>query len=393
MYRARRAFTALVRYIYVVIIIFILIGCGKDDTTTQDDLLELNTKLTDELKLDLAYEGKVYQTDRIGEVSLGSCTDGDTANFISDGKSIAVRFLNVDTPETNGKLDPWGKAAKDFTCDKLTNAKTIVLEGRTNMFDTYGRYLAYVWYDGRLLNLELVELAYSKADETSDERYGDLFEKAETKARKTKKRVHGEKDPNYDYGRKTVTLEELRTNIEQYLYKNIEFTGIVTRELGDDAFVEQDGYGVYIYTNRNKTTRLTTGNVVTIKGTVSEFHGAYQIIGVSRINIEVKEEGRTDLIVPRVVNISQLSKDIEGSLLRLNELEITSVSSSSGGKNIYVKDIYGGTALIRIDDSVLSEFNGINFVVGETIDVIAPLSEFEGELQLMLCSKDDVIFY
>lgn len=368
---------------------FVLVACDKEpkeDTTVK----ELNTDLTDQLSLDQSYSGKVYQTDRIGEVELVSCTDGDTATFRSNGSNIPVRFLDVDTPETKGQVEPWGLAASEFTCDKLTNAETIVLEGRSQMIDTYGRYLAYIWYDGRLLNLELVEMAYTKADSTSDPKYGNIFMQAETKARTTGKRVYGEKDPNFDYGRSKVDLEHLRTNIESYLYKNVEIEGVVTRKLGEDVFVELDGFGIYLFTNYSYTSRLTVGNRVKVKGTVAEYEGSYQITGVTRATVEVISEGNT--VEPTVVTINDLNSSKEGALLRLNDLEITRVSNSGSAKNIYVKDSNGNTALVRIDGDVISAFADVTFTVGDQIDVIAPLTSYRGDLQLMLCTPSDVIF-
>lgn len=35
------------------------------------------------------------------EVKFSSCIDGDTARFIMDKEEIKVRFLAIDTPETN----------------------------------------------------------------------------------------------------------------------------------------------------------------------------------------------------------------------------------------------------------------------------------------------------
>ena len=51
------------------------------------------------------------------------------------------------------------------------NAKTVVLESELDISgkyskpttETYGRYLGFVWVDGVLLNLELVELAYTNS--------------------------------------------------------------------------------------------------------------------------------------------------------------------------------------------------------------------------------------
>ena len=44
----------------------------------------------------------------------------------------------------------------------MREAKQIVLEAEGVRIDTYDRYLAFVWVDGVLLNLELVQQAYTE---------------------------------------------------------------------------------------------------------------------------------------------------------------------------------------------------------------------------------------
>ena len=373
--------------------VLVLAACGNDEASTTEEIPTLNTNLTDELVLELDYEGKNYKDDRIGEVSLSSCTDGDTADFSANGDTFSVRFLNVDTPETKGALEPWGTAASDYVCDKLENADTIVLEGRTVMTDTYGRNLAFVWYDGRLLNLELVEQAYSRSDSGSDESYGELFQQAEANARATGKRVFGETDPNFSYGITTFTLEYLREddNMSDNMGNKIKFTGVVTKRIAGDAFVQLDGFGVYLYLNHSSTTKLTIGNLVTVEGTIAEYNGAHQIIGVTRNTVTVEEEGRLDLIQPTVITIPDITKALEGSLLELNDVEITDhYVSSNGAENITVKDDDGNTIVVRIHQNIAILFTDLSFTVGDTIDVTAPLSQYNGEYQLMLTSVEDI---
>ena len=60
------------------------------------------------------------------EVIFDSCVDGDTAKFIIDGEVKSVRFLAIDTPETvhpTKDEEPYGKEARDFTCNSLKKLK------------------------------------------------------------------------------------------------------------------------------------------------------------------------------------------------------------------------------------------------------------------------------
>ena len=166
--------------------------------------LELTFKISDQVKIDFDYEGKSFINDGVGKVELVSTTDGDTARFkdIITGEEFRLRFLGIDTPETYGQQDPWGNAAKIFCKEKLTKAKEIVLEAEGARTEGYGRYLGWVWLDGVLYNLEVVEEAYSNSNCASNSKYYDYFIQAAINTSKTGRRFYGEIDPNYDYENK-----------------------------------------------------------------------------------------------------------------------------------------------------------------------------------------------
>ena len=91
------------------------------------------------------------------EVTLNNCIDGDTAKFIYPqiiydaipNFSNNTRFLNMDTEETYGTPEEWGKPGSNYTCDLLTSAESIVLQTDPNdgLIDNedYRRLLAWIW--------------------------------------------------------------------------------------------------------------------------------------------------------------------------------------------------------------------------------------------------------
>lgn len=91
-------------------------------------------------------------------VTLTKCTDGDTAHFLVDGSDTTVRFLAIDTPEYTKEKEPYGKEASEFTCSALKQADQIELEydEGSDLSDKYGRQLAWIFVDGKLLQRELV---------------------------------------------------------------------------------------------------------------------------------------------------------------------------------------------------------------------------------------------
>lgn len=166
--------------------------------------LHLNINHLDEAKLEVDYKGKSFIDDGIGIVKLSRCVDGDTARFIdpnskTETSDFPVRFLGVDTPESTFRTDPWGKKASKFTKEKLENAKEIVLEAEGARQETYGRYLAFVWVDGALLNLWLVQEAYCTSTLSSSSKYFSIMVKTAQEARATGRRFYGEIDPSYTY--------------------------------------------------------------------------------------------------------------------------------------------------------------------------------------------------
>lgn len=92
-------------------------------------------------------------------ITLTKCTDGDTAHFLIDGKDTTVRFLAIDTPEYTKEKEPYGKEASTFTCDALKQANEIQMEydDGSDKTDKYGRDLAWIFVDDKLLQKMLVE--------------------------------------------------------------------------------------------------------------------------------------------------------------------------------------------------------------------------------------------
>lgn len=166
-------------------------------------VLPLTSTLSKTLEMDFEWEGKSFIQDGVGEVRLVYGTDGDTATFedVITGQTFRLRFLGIDTPEVYAGEDPWGLAASRYTKARLNQAKTIVLEAEGARTETYGRYLGFVWVDGVLLNLEIIEQGYSNST-LSKSKYKDIFMEASIATMKTGRRFFGEIDPEYDYDRR-----------------------------------------------------------------------------------------------------------------------------------------------------------------------------------------------
>jgi micrococcal nuclease len=126
-----------------------------------------------------------------GEVfRVRRAVDGDTL-LLENG--VRVRLLGVDTPETkhpDRPPEPWGEEASDYT-HRLVDGRNVTLEYDRERVDDYGRTLAYVFIDGRMLNELLIAEGYSRAMTRHPYRTDrkKLFEAAEEKARNARKGI------------------------------------------------------------------------------------------------------------------------------------------------------------------------------------------------------------
>ena len=122
-------------------------------------------------------------------VELVKTIDGDTIKIKYEGKEQNVRYLLIDTPETNhprlGK-QPFGEKAKERNRELMNSGKLEIefdIGGKT---DKYDRLLAYIYIDGvsvqeTLLEEGLARVAYVYPPNT---RHLDAYKKAEEKAKK-----------------------------------------------------------------------------------------------------------------------------------------------------------------------------------------------------------------
>lgn len=153
--------------------------------------------------------GKSFINDSYGYCRwAGGYNDGDTAYFIDNVTSerFTVRFLAIDCPEVShsesDKGDPWGDEAASYVRSILSNAKTIIIESESDSdkaTDVYGRYLAYVWVDGILLNYQVIAEAYSNFTGHDGAKYYSYLSDADSLLSVTGRRFYGEYDPNYSY--------------------------------------------------------------------------------------------------------------------------------------------------------------------------------------------------
>jgi len=122
------------------------------------------------------------------ETSVTRVVDGDTFHTLINNKDEKVRLILTDTPEVvspkiQGK-QPWGAEASAYTKSVLKPGTKVTLELDVQERDPYGRILAYVYVNGKMLNETLIEKGLARvAVFPPNTRYVDEFREIQDKAK------------------------------------------------------------------------------------------------------------------------------------------------------------------------------------------------------------------
>lgn len=126
-----------------------------------------------------------YKVDRI--------VDGDTLKIWQGGKSVAVRLIGIDTPESVDPRTPvqcFGKEASNYTQNLLVGEDVCLDEDvLVGKFDKYQRLLAYAYRkrDHLFINEHLVSQGYAhEYTYNSNYKYQQKFKEAERLAQEQK---------------------------------------------------------------------------------------------------------------------------------------------------------------------------------------------------------------
>lgn len=381
-------------------------------------------------------------------VTVKTYVDGDTTHFnvpedVVRGGVLKARYLAIDTPESTGKIEPYGKKASEFTREKLSSAVSIIVESDNenwNLDSTGSRYLVWIWYkesdDGeyRNLNLEILQNGLAIASSTGNNRYGSICLSALAQARAEKLNVHsGEKDPDFYYGDAVeLTLRELRLNVSDYSNIKVAFEGVITRNDGRSIYIEDydpdtDMYfGMTVYYGFGLSgaglSIISVGNRARIVGTVQYYEAgdSYQVSGLTYrqmkpddpSNIKKISDGHKPAFMPvsaekfarGTVTLEEDGKEYRFASLALyttvsmENLTVKSIyttvseESSSKGAMTLTCESDGTTVVVRT--AVLTDSEG-NLVTadrfeGKNISVRGVVDYYDGEYQIKVLSAGDI---
>lgn len=121
-------------------------------------------------------------------VEVLSVIDGDTIKISYEGKETIVRYLLIDTPETNHPRlgeQPLGKEATEENRRLIESGEVTIEFDVGDRLDDYGRLLAYIYIDGKSVQQELLKTGHARVAYVfpPNTRYLDEFENAEQLAK------------------------------------------------------------------------------------------------------------------------------------------------------------------------------------------------------------------
>lgn len=385
------------------------------------------------------------------EVTVKQFVDGDTTHFYVPGSVmengvLKGRYLAINTPESTGKIEEYGKAASRFTKEKLSGAESIIIESETSTWNpdsTGSRYLCWVWYKPagsdsyRNLNVEILQNGLAIASNASGNRYGETCMAAIAQAKALKYNIYsGQKDPDFYYGGAVeLTLKELRTNIEAYNGMKVAFNGVVTMNNNNTVYVESYDpetdmyYGMAVYYGFNLNGQgldiLSLGNEVRIVGSLQYYEagGTYQVSDLSyRLmkpddpnNIQMLSQGNAAAfqeVDPETFAGGTVEILVDDQLTTFGYAELA-MNSSISMKGLHVYDVYTtsnedsaskgamtlycsyGSTKISVRTIVLYDENGElvteDRYLGKTIDVNGIVDYFNGTYQIKVFNTNDII--
>lgn len=124
-----------------------------------------------------------------GFVAVARVIDGDTIDVLENGKTVRVRFIGINAPETVDPRKPvecFGPEASREMHELLDGGEVrLGTDSSQDSLDKYGRLLAYVFLpDGTDVNLFMVEEGFAR-EYTYKKPYGlqNEFKAAEAEAR------------------------------------------------------------------------------------------------------------------------------------------------------------------------------------------------------------------
>ena len=426
-----------------------LAGCDSTNTTDPNKPVEtvdvkdenfIDYATNGSVKLSLDYTGRDFYADGIGQVTLWAKIDGDTAHFTpvvanaaGQKQTIKARFYGIDTPESTGKVQPYGKPASKFTgsiLDEANEKGTIVVSSAQTVYkapnpdSTGSRYVCLVWYnltkknapkeELNLLNLLIVQEGYSDVKNASDiPEYENAFFDAEKQAKKYKlKKFSGLDDETFNYGSyEDVSLLDVKREIEKSIAdptyvnafdnKKIRFTGTVAGFVDHTLYIvdyypvdENDpskggewcGVNVYVGMSEPISAYTTANTYLRICGLASQSENfGFQIQDVQGRfpNDKIaKTENDCQILLTPEQNTEEHKIEAKSYTLANINAVIDDLSNNSATSPKVIKDLY---STVAIEDELTVDY----FYISDSDDITLGFTNAKFNVYIPFSYKGD----
>ena len=175
--------------------------------------------------------------------------------------------------------------------------------------------------------------------------------------------------------------------------------GIVTSRIGNNAFIQDETDGIYLYLGSATTynTELQVGNIVIVTGTRDIFNDLAQISTLTAVNVVETNQPLPEAVVLEGLVLADVLAQ-EGKLISISGLKIKSIPTiTSEHYTVIVTD--GTVDLdVRIDKSIANyaelKAHFELMVVGQTIDLVnIPVGRYKNNPQVMSSQVEQLVVY
>ena len=412
------------------------VACDSKDGNDDEKSETAHVDYVAELKLDMNSNTAKQ------EVDVKNFVDGDTTHFnvptsVMPEGVLKARYIAINTPESTGRIEPWGKAASKFTRSTLEKATSIIIESDNSTWNadsTGGRYLVWVWYktadsaEYRNLNLEILQNGLAIASNSAQNRYGETCMKAIDQAKTEKLYVYStDKDPDFYYGTaQELALKEICVNPDSYKDTKVAFEGVIAAICDGSFYVEAldeetgiyQGIQVYYQTAGLPGVAMefiSVGNKVRVVGTLQYYENGdrWQVSGLTYSLMKpndpanfqlISKDGKpaytlTSAVDFKTKKVEVTVNDGENETVKTVDYASMILATSISMENLEVTNVYtsnaGNTTLDCVCDGqeitvYLKELKAPADLKGETITVKGLVDKFNDAYQIRILTVDDI---
>ncbi|MFZ2151079.1 MAG: thermonuclease family protein [Candidatus Absconditicoccaceae bacterium] len=120
-----------------------------------------------------------------GIYNVYSIIDGDTFKIKNGAKNISIRLLGADAPESSktrfGYIECFGSQSKEYLKNLIYKKDIMLQYDESQIVDSYGRVLGYVFLDGQNINEKIIKDGYAReyTHQNNAYQYQSIFRSAQ----------------------------------------------------------------------------------------------------------------------------------------------------------------------------------------------------------------------